>query len=443
MPLYLDDGESVVIPPPGRHALSSDADGNPFVLGHDGRRVGLISGMVAGDLDYSGVSDSSAVLLSWLTSPPVDQGAEIQLRPGIVKVSPDVLTVASRKGITLRGSGRHATTLMLGTASGHGIAFDHCYSQRVTDMTIASTSKRAGGTSLRVIGGHPDYAIDQATYTNAIFERVDFINQFTGFEIFDDDAGSPGGAWGVTFKDCFYYDGADDADPFLINSPRGGIHIIKNVFVGPSSVPDSTHRPATGLRIRASNDFTIDRFSQILCKDGLKIDAAAGKIVRAGKFFGCYFDSNNTYGVRIDASAGTVDQLQFTDLWSASNQHNVSLTGTHDLIKFVGGQFFRALSGWGALIDGGTRTELHGVDFGGVGLGGIWVTGSSADFSVKECLVGPAYDFTGDQPIGIQIDAGCDHYTVTGNNFRRCTTPITNTPGTSAGRRIVQDNVIA
>lgn len=394
------------------------------------------------NLDYSGVTDSSVALSTAATDIANSGGGILYIRPGTIKLS-NTVTISNKIGVTIRGSGRGATTFLL-PATGHGIVFDHTYACGISDVTFTSTSKRTSGSSIRVVGGHSSYPIGVGTLANFVAERVDFNKQFTGLEMFDADGATPGGCWNVYLRNSLYYDGATDADAFLINSNLGGVHVLEHIFVHCPTTPDATNRPANGLRIRATNDATINRFSQVLCKSGLMVDpSGAGQVVRAVNLSECYFDSNVNYGVRIAPTSGAVaEQMKFNDTWSSSNTHNIGISGSGaDRITLINGQCYLA-GGWGAIIDGCPNTRISGMDFGGATSGGILATASASGFLVQGNNVGPAYG-SGNPAVGIQVDAGCDHYSITGNNVWQTTTPITNTPGTSAGRRIVQDNVIA
>jgi hypothetical protein len=383
----------------------------------------------------TGSGDQTSAIAALAAAAPAAGVSALWFRPGRYRV-PGNMVMSGIEGVTLVGAGSGQTLIDNSGSTAHTFDLSHTWSCGVTGMSFVSSTNRTAGSSLRINGGHTSHMFDQATETNCHIDDVEFSKQFNGLEIFDDDSSYPGGAWGVYAHRLICRDMSLNGVPLLINSRYGGIHIIRDAFIGPTTIGGT--RPLAGVRVLASNDFTLDRVSQIACQYGLLADpSVAGAIVRAGNITNCFFDTNTEDAIKLAPGAGTIlDQLHFVDTWAASSKNLINVLTGADGCEFVGMKLYRAVgtssNGWGVRFDGATRCGISKSKIGGAVSGGVLLTGSSRDCGVDGVTVwtGPAdYGMPTAPPVGIQIDLGCLDYVVTNNNTRGATTHVTDNGG--------------
>jgi hypothetical protein len=405
-------------------------DWDPFPGG--AATTGLISG------GTSGTSLAAAIAVANAAG----GGYTIQLGKGTYRLTAQ--QVISALGITIVGNGPGSTFLEIddagGMAGADAFLVDSVLWFEIKGLTFTATTARTAGAMVKVLGANNITATPAQRTNQYTIEDVDAEDQFNGL-VLNDGPGSAG-AWGGFVNRCEWLRFSAGGTYVDVNSPSGGQHYISNLKIYGSNTLANAQRALAGIRYRGGADLEMSNVNEVYLRSGFLWDPPNGQAANVVTAMGCLWDNNTLASIKIaPAAGGTVLGGDFVDGWGytpvANTQPCVQIDGG-SRFKFIGGQY------WGNYqafrVSGPAKHVLvQGADCSG-SVAGLYANLNATDFAFLNNIVG----IQGATPtVGIQIDAGCDHYTVTGNNVREATTPITNTPGTSAGRRIVQDNIVA
>lgn len=356
--------------------------------------------------------------------------------------------VITADGITLVGQGPGVTFLELddsGLSGADAIRLQSALNFRCLGMTITATTARTAGAFLAVEG------VNNITHTPAqrvrqyTIEDVDAEDLFGFIRTADGVGGHAGeGAWGGYVNRCSLLRFSAGGIYIDINSPSGGQQYIANVqMYGSNSLADGA-RAAAGVRYRSGADLEMVNVNEVYLQSGLLIDpptAAANVCIATA----CLWDNNTRASIKISPSgSGSVLGVEINGGWGYTPPANslpcVQIDGGKN-ITILGGKYWSNYQAF--RLSGSTLQDVSviGADASG-SVAGFYATSNASNFSFLNNICRPISG--GATPtVGIQIDAGSDHYNVTGNRLNGCTTALTNTPGTAANQRIVQDNVTA
>jgi len=413
--------------------LQKSANGG-LTWGDVGSRSGLISGG----------SNWTSVLAAAAQANALGGGYTIELGRGTYRVTS--LFDALANGIALVGNGPGQTFLELddagGLAGANAIRVNQVLQFALKGMSITATTARTAGAFLQIKGKNNITATPAQRTRQYTVEDVDAEDQFDGVSIVNGDTGD--GAWGGFINRCEWLRFSAGGTYVDINSTAGGQHYISNLKMYGSHSLSNAQRALAGIRYRGGADLEMVNVNQVYMRSGFLWDPPNGQAANVVVATACLWDNNTLASILIQPGAtGTAMMGEFMGGWgytpAANTQPTVQIDGGRH-ISFIGGKYLGCYQAFRLSGGAGLRHILvQNANCSG-SIAGLYATLNASDFQFLNNIVG----IEGVTPtVGIQIDAGCDRYAVIGNNVRECTTPITNTPGHSAGRRIVTDmNVI-
>lgn len=383
-------------------------------------------------------------------------GSITVLGPGTYRLRTGVTMALS--GLSLIGSGVGATTLLVDDSVGNigdAVRLVNTSGCSVSNLTISAVSPRTVGTAIKIIGTTATES--PLTAPRTIVRDVALRSQFNGIIVENDTTIATSRNFKTYLKDLDIADISTGGTGIWINAATSyptltaASHFIENAWIF-----DEDRSSLAGIRLTSTGDVTLTN-NEVFGPDiGLLLDPTSGAMLTSVTVLGGFYDRSTTACLRIapNAAVGAFGAINFDGVWFAgSTSGNVAeITGAAaKLINFVGCTFYSAEGSpaWCAKVNAANNIDFTGCNFAGGRTGGVLFTGSASGFSVGASRFTAAGVGTGlpGMPTGIQVDAGCDHYRITDNDLSDAavggTAKITNTPGTSAARRIVQDNVTA
>lgn len=385
-----------------------------------------------------GTVDDSAVLSALLTA-----GAK-NIRLGSGTFNWKSSCVIGFDGIHIEGNGQQATFISIDDSGGNiGDAFkvNSVLDFSLKGLTVTATSARSAGSVVKVLGANNITHSPVQKTQQYVIEDVNWDSQFNGV-VFNDSAGGAG-AWGGHINRCQVTATSAGGVCIWVNSPSGGQHYISNVKAyNDNSIADAS-RALAAIRYQGGADLELVNINTVYFRHGLLVDPPNGQAANVITATACLWDNNTLSSVKIAPQAGgSVLDIELNGGWgytpAATSQPCVEILGGTS-IAVRGGKYqscFQAFNIFGPA----KYVTVANVDCGG-STAGIYASLNATDFSIIGNTCGIIGGVT--PTVGIQVDAGCNHYNIVGNVVRECTTPITNTPGTSAGVREVANNITA
>lgn len=352
----------------------------------------------------------------------------------------------SANGISIVGNGPGSTFIELddsgGLSGGDAFTVSSVLQFAIKGLSFTATTARTAGSFLTIKGQNNITATPAQKTRQYTVEDVDAEDQFNGVSIVNGDDGD--GAWGGFINRCEWIRFSAGGTYVDINSPAGGQHYISNLKMYGSHSLSDANRALAGVRYRGGADLEMCNVNQIYMRSGLLIDPPNGQAANVTVATACLWDNNTQASVKVTpAAGGTVLGIKLNGGWGYTPAANSLPCIQLDGGSGIGVYGMELWSNYQAIRLGAiAHATITGNDCSGsaAGIYGTAVGGTSPrDFVIQNNVVGIRGGVT--PTVGIQIDAGADHYSITHNVLREATTPITNTPGTSANRRIVQDNV--
>jgi hypothetical protein len=409
--------------------------------------------------DQAGAASESAAINALLAS----AGRRVLLGGGTSGLRASIL--AAQNSLNIEGAvGRGANILSIDDSLGNigdGARWTNVGEGSISNLTITALSTRSAGAGIRVRGGNPSDPLDGVGYPSMVnagmlIQDVDMANQFDGIVI-DSDTSANYYGWRTYVRGGRFKDFAAGGTGITVDVVEAGVspglgasQFVENWWF--SQAPANT---LAGIRLRGTGDCTLTNNEVYGAQYALLMDPPANGFLTSVTVNGGFYDRSDLACLRIapDASVGKFGAITFNGTWFAGCTAGdvAQIVGVAAKnIKFMGCTFdsAEAAGKWCAVVDAASNVDFIGCTFAGGNAGGLKFTGNASNFKVIGCTFSGAGIGTGPittMPIGIQVDAGCDHYTIAGNDLSdgAVSTKITNTPGTSASRRIVQDNVTA
>ena len=213
-------------------------------------------------------------------------------------------------------------------------------------------------------------------------------------------------------------------------------------------------QPKCGVRITRSQATWMTDCDIIHQGNGIQIDPDASQ---NGYITWCFFenvacDLGSSEGLFIGPKNGaTIKGLFFTNCWFSSNFRGVNILS--DATSAVDGIFFTSCTffnnrGQGAIVQAGHNIEFNLCRVSGNSqatpgsVAGIHIIAGISDFAVRGTRSGAIAGFAVTQSYGLLIDANCNGYTVTDNNFLgNNTSPALDLSAVTSGTREVFGNL--
>jgi parallel beta-helix repeat protein len=352
---------------------------------------GAVSGVfsVYNVKDYAatgdGSTDDTTAIRNTIAAATADQGATIFFPAGTYRVT-GTITI-NDNALTFRGP--DAGSAIIYPTSTNVAVFQLTAGN--TDITFRDLSFTAGAT--QVAGSS---FIDTNGADNVLINRVTMIGWYYGIYI-------RGTSDKVTVSNAVLSTGVatNGVGIYLDNGTSKDTNIGPWVMITNSAGA----KPAAGILVKASGQFTLNSCSVNNCSNGLYLYPSSGASVKNGTFTDCVFDLCGTTGVQIytpnQASPGTVYNMSFS---------NCQMTNTNT-----------AGIGNGIYLNGASNGALNGVAFvlcrvSGNGTEGI-VHGFGTNVRFKDCTVAgnsvassAAYD-------GISVLANISDFEIVGNRI--------------------------
>lgn len=404
------------------------------------------------DMHGNGIDDDTLAFRNWIASVPNAAGAEITIK-GTPLIS-GALPCTGKAGLTIRGLGTGSTRLLVKTGyNGDLFTYTNCYAPRLRELTIGAQTQRTAGNAIVDAGGDATRLLSGSYPLSAnelSIENVDMELQFGGLLV-QNAAGPLVTPWIVSVRNGRWQcNGGWGVDLNATTAPGtakfGATHRISDLFV--YSNPTVVSGTGGGYRIRGTGDARLLRCDSFGLFQGMLFDPGAQAWVTTVRVTDCFLDASVSSVCKLapDAAVTTFGDIEFKGVWFASStaEHGLYLaTAKASNVRVIGGGMLNC-NIFGLVIAAGCENvQVDGIVMSSNAVGGAICTGNATDFSIINSLALGDYGIgvPTAQPLGIQIDAGCDHYNVSYNNLRQCATPITNTPGTSANRRVVDGNI--
>lgn len=392
----------------------------------------------------SGSADDSASLNSLLTS----SGKHLILGGGTFRLRATIQVLVD--GTTIEGSGRGATILQIDDSLGNigdGILIKNTNACEVKNLKITAASQRTAGNGIHVTGGASTATLDAANPnlrdSSTKITDVDMTSQFTGILVDSDEVNNYQN-WRTYIRGGIHRSPSTSGQGIWINTAvasghYGASHFIEDYYfaTGPASTT-----PTAGIRLSGTGDVTLANNEVYGSNYPLLIDPPANGFVTCVNVLGGFYDTATLACLRIAPNAtASLAVIKAVGVWFGTSAADAAqIVGAQAKgIHFVDCTFANAQAGWACIVDTATNVDFTGCHFSSASAGGLKFTNNAAQFIVTGCkfLKQEHPGASNSLPIGVQIDAGSDHYYVSGNVFDAAiATKITNTPGDSAGARI-------
>lgn len=396
-----------------------------------------------------GITDNTGAINNWIASVPADQGARIRLPAGQVLVGSggQQFNWANLKGIAIEGRARKATSVIAKSgATADLFTFTDCVDCSLSDLTIDAQLQRTAGFAVTLKGGDSSeplsaaYPLDSNSFS---LRRVNMHNQFSCLYV-GNAAGPLSAPWLLSVSEGRWHhrDGYGihlDASTPPGTASFGASHSFSRLFIyaNPTSI-------ATGaaVRITGTGDADFDGIRTFGTLVGLLMDPAAGGWVTSIRFRDSFFDSAQGSVARIAPAAGQAafGDIVFQGVWFASSaaEHGFYIvTPAASNMRLIGCTFVRNNIFGAVIADGAENIEFDSCVFSSNTAGGFIATRSSVLFPFPSDFAIRNSRFLGDygigtitaQPLGWQVDAGCDWYIMANNHVHQCAVPFVDNGG--------------
>jgi hypothetical protein len=418
----------------------------------DGGPAAPLGGVPPGDValtDTYGVLDDAPAINSALATLAANGGGTLYPPAGTHRLKSQVNITTN--GIRIAGGARDRCIFLVDDSAGNigdGFQIKNTYGVELRDFTINAQSQRTAGNGIHVVGGDPAKTVVGLPLKNSgtLIKNVDMSGQFTGIFI-ERDQINVYENWRVYIEGGYHGFTSNGGQGIWINDPGGASHFVEKWYFAQGS-----GTPTAGIRLTGTGDVTLTNNEVFGANYALLMDPGSGGILACVTILGGFYDTGGIACMRIAPNAGAsmCGVIKAIGAWMGTSAGNAAeivgsaVKGAH----FTNCTFSGATAGWAMLVDGASDVDFQGCHFSAASVGGLKFTNSASRFTVQgsKFLTREHVGSTPNSlPIGIQIDAGSDHYSVTGNNLSDAgiVTKITNTPGLAAAQRIVQDNVTA
>jgi hypothetical protein len=367
----------------------------------------------------------------------------------------DAVSVA-QSNTAIEGIVTGATELRIAAAhTGDGILFDKVQNGVLQDVSITAVTPRATGNAVHIKGGDPSVELDPLyplKNSGTRIVNVDMVDQYNGIVISNDSDTNTN--WRAFINGGFHRNFTTGGCGIWVNCATvadlfGGSHNITDYWFGQTPTD-----ALAGIRLTGCAGNILTNNNVFGADYALLIDPVEDGFMTSITVIGGFYDRSNLAVLRIAPhdDVAKFGAITFEGVWfaGATAEDVCQIVGTAaKYITFTGCHFYSAETAgkFCARIDGASYVEFIGCTFAGAKGGGLLFTGSAHHFKVQNCMFSTTGIGTGETtlPLGIQIDAGCDHYEITGNDLSDAgiATKITNTPGDSANRRVTTPNVTA
>lgn len=351
-------------------------------------------------------------------------GGEVLFPPGTYDISAEL--ALNTQSISLRGSGRWATTIRQTTANAKILNITANYAGVRGLSFIYSSTPAAGGTAIYVTSAYvtlDDFVI-RSCHTGVHFSGGGAVGgKVTNFEILDYESI---GLYVQSLNDLF-------VSRFIINAGS------------------ATRGALGGIRL-------VDKVEAFICSDGDILLGAYSMTIEATDFsLGVRVAYNNFTNVYFDSAVSPtlINELVETDFvgcWFSGGRAGAGAVGASVIncrsVRFTACRFFNCGS-HGATVDSLSRDtsfvnckfESNGVTATPASSHGIFVGDGAQKFKIIGCTASNGL-YTGEQNMGIVIGSGCDDFVVAENNVQGnlnaagilCASP-------TAARGVVRDNI--
>lgn len=409
-----------------------------------GRNPETPSGITVDPIAADGVTDDTAALKNWIASVPAGAGAEIILPAGSIRITSPIV-VDALNGINLHGRGRRATTILIDDTAGNlgdALTFRNTNGCRVHDMSISAKAQRTAGRALVSEGGQPGLSIAPAYNfgrSGLSIERIDLDSQFGGFAFIDTPGTPPLGNWISYLDDCVALNCADDA--FLLAAPSGASHFVRRFF----AYNNPSAGAAAGIHCVGSGDFNFEQCETFGTGYGVLIDPPSTGFLGTGRFSNCFFDSAGvrTGYINLPTGISYFGDLEFSGCWFATSQeHGMLVSGAGaNFIRFLSSTFIHNV-GFGLVYNGCSYVTADGsCTFAANGSGGVLFTAAAKHCAVRSSVARSTTNIaSATQPVGVQLNLGCDFCIVAMNDLHDNTTALMDASG--GANNILAPNVL-
>lgn len=385
----------------------------------------------------NGITDATSALNNWVASVSPNAGARIKLPFGNILVNGNV-PVLNMPGITIEGKGAGGTAVVCKTGFNTDIfTLTNGYAGKILNMRITAQTQRSGGFAIKVVGGDSNYPLAAAYPLDAnetIVDGVDMDNQFGGWTC-ENDVGPPlHTPWKTVVRNARWMcKGGFGVDLNATTPPGtakfGASHVFENMFVYSNPVEAST---GAAYRVRGCGDARFTRCDSFGTFRGLIMDPAAQAWLTTVRFHDCFFDSAHASCAMLspDAAVTTFGDIAFEECWFASSlaEHGLYLaTAKASNVRATSCVFINS-NIFGLVIAAGCENvNVINPIFSSNRVGGFIATGSATHFGIigGEGLGDYGVGSPIAQPLGGQIDLGCDFYRVTDMDNTQCATQLT------------------
>lgn len=395
-------------------------------------------------VDTTGASDDAPALNSAITALAARGGGVIEMAAENHRWKSPVVVPYS--GIWIKGAGRGATKVIIddsGGPVGDAITFQNTNGCSITDLRISAASPRTAGNAIVASGGDPTMPIVAGLpqHSNGIrIARVDMDSQFKGMTLQD----SPGppllSMWTCYVEDCRLFD-FNGGDFFTLNASDGSSHFINRLYCTQPDVSSLT--PGAGIVLSGSGESHWSQCVTYGTQDGILVQPVSGGIVYASDFTQCVFDTawRHCGFVNVGPVRRTFGDLSFARCWFGNatnygcivNDVGVSMV-SFERCTFIRNGFYGLAVASCSQVDAGNSTFAANTQ------GGFLATGNASAFSVHGSrFLSTNGIVSATQPVGVQINAGCNNFMIFGNDLRDNTTPIID--NTVGATKVVANNL--
>lgn len=390
-------------------------------------------------IDSSGAGDDAPALNSAIAAAAARGGGVIEMGPGTHRWKSPVLVNSS--GIGIKGAGAGATKIIIDDSSGQvgdGITFQDVNRCSITDLLITAAAPRTAGNAIMVSGGDPTMPIVTGLpqHSNGIvIERLDMDHQFKGITL-KDSAGPPLlSMWTCYVSDCRLRD-FNGGDFFTLNASDGSSHFIDGLYCTQTDV--SLRTPGAGIVLSGSGESHWSRCVTYGTQYGILVQPISGGIVYASDFTQCVFDTAWTHCgfINVGPVRRTFGDVSFVRCWfgNATNYGCIVNDVGVSMVSFGRCTFIRN-GFYGLALASCAQVDADICTFAANTQGGFLATGNATDFSVKNSRFLSTNGIVNvTQPVGVQVNAGCNNFIVTGNDLRDNTTPLIDSTGAGANK---------
>lgn len=322
-------------------------------------------------------------------------GGVVLVPPGIYRVS-GTITIAAGVQVTLQGAGRAATTIKTTHATANLLVVNAWYSS-IRGINFESSVVRTAGIMVHLFGVE--------TTIRDFMMTGDYIGiKMEGVACRIEDGNMP---WGASGGKRIWVTGGDTSQ------------IINRMLLGAQVAPF----PSSGIYVDSSSALMITDTSVITSGLALHIAPGTGQGVFSLYASNCFFDNSST-GINIDPTGtGNVVRCRFTNCWTSSssgNGVNINLSGGGILsgLHFIDlHSMLNGASGISITSPGITDVSVIGGEICQNTAHGIFIAGSTTDFTIVDATIGTGGGMSGNTIWGIVVGAACDRFIISNNRL--------------------------